>query len=99
MTADRKTVEELKAVLGGVLSPVAGGWYRHQNGGTYEVEVVSLDEATHEPLVTYRNLETRLVWTRPVADFNAQSIVGGRLVSRFVRVDRPDAFPPDGGAA
>lgn len=44
-----------------------GRTYRHFKGGRYELLYHGTDEATLEPVVIYRSLETDEIWVRPLA--------------------------------
>lgn len=59
--------------------------YRHYRGGVYEVIGAAILEATLEPAVVYRSLETGISWVRPLADFAGTVEVGGEVVARFTR--------------
>lgn len=77
--------------------PVVDGVYRHYKGGLYVVLAISLDEATGEPLVTYRSNQKGTYWTRTLRNFQEHvrvatgTDVGGsqieREVPRFRRED------------
>lgn len=56
--------------------PRRGSWWTHRRGALVRVVCCSLDEATLEPLVTYRHaqddmrpLSESVLWTRPLAAF------------------------------
>jgi len=59
------------------------GRYRHYKGGRYEVVGAVIEEATLEPAVLYRQLETGLVFSRPLKSWNEIVEYNGQLVSRF----------------
>lgn len=46
--------------------PLPGTRWRHFKGGVYEVLVVAIAEASLEPQVVYKSLQTDDYWTRPL---------------------------------
>jgi hypothetical protein len=47
--------------------PLAGTRWRHFKGGLYEVVLIARAEASLEPQVVYRSLQTDDYWTRPLS--------------------------------
>ncbi|GFO57469.1 hypothetical protein GMSM_44760 [Geomonas sp. Red276] len=70
---------------GGKLLP---GSYRHYKGNEYEVIGIARHSETEEEMVVYRKLYgDRSLWVRPLAMFQEQVEVDGRLVPRFAPLD------------
>jgi hypothetical protein len=86
------TEEELLSRLADC--PESGSIWRHFKGALVRVVVCSLDEATLQPLVTYRHEgeaggpppPSQVVFTRPLARFLGTVEYEGREVWRFTRV-------------
>jgi hypothetical protein len=65
---------------------VRPGRYRHYKGNDYQVIGIARHSETEEELVVYRCLYgDHSLWVRPLAMFQEEVEVAGRLAPRFVR--------------
>lgn len=70
-----------------------GDVYRHYKGGLYVVVCLSVNEASLEPMVTYRSNAKGTIWTRTLKNFadlifvedEGSSQPASVVVSRFTR--------------
>jgi hypothetical protein len=70
------------------ISPPKPGRYRHYKGAEYEVIDLATHSETGERLVLYRCLYgERSLWVRPLAMFQEQVRVDGKLVPRFAPLE------------
>lgn len=60
--------------------------YRHYKGIVVEVIAHGRLEATEEPVVVYRDLDTGDVWVRAESVFNEMVEVNGQVVPRFSEI-------------
>lgn len=60
--------------------------FKHYKGGLYEFITSGIDADSKEEKAVFRNVQTGVVWIRPLAEFNATVEVNGQYVPRFVRV-------------
>ncbi len=73
---------------------ITPGKYRHYKGKDYQVIGVAKHSETEEDLVVYRALYgAHGLWVRPVEMFCEKVSSGGKMVTRFERIDE-DHLPP-----
>jgi hypothetical protein len=73
---------------------ITPGRYRHYKGKDYHVIGVAKHSETEEDLVVYRELYGAYgLWVRPVEMFCEKVNTGGKLVSRFERIDEDNLDP------
>lgn len=56
--------------------------YLHNNGNLYEILSIGLLERTLESMVTYKDIETGVIWVRPAEEF-----FDGRFKEVYRKVD------------
>jgi len=65
------------------------GRYRHYKGNEYQLIGAARHSETEEEMVVYRKLYgDRSLWVRPLGMFLEDVLVDGRLVPRFLFIDK-----------
>lgn len=73
------------------MQDMVGRTFRHFKGGLYTVLGFTTDSETVESTVIYRNIETKQVWNRPLANFIEKvTLADGQIVERFKRIQFKD---------
>lgn len=52
-----------------ILEEIMKKLYLHKNGNLYEILSIGLLEVSLESMVTYRDIETGIIWVRPAKEF------------------------------
>lgn len=77
--------DKIKAIAQSTEGPQPYEIWRHwKSRGLYAIDARAIDEATLTPVVIYRSLKDKVVWSRPLADFVAMVDAGERMVPRMV---------------
>lgn len=77
---------KIQAVAKSTEGPQPYEIYRHyKTRGLYAIDARAIEEATLTPVVIYRSLQDKVVWSRPLADFVAMVDTSEGIVPRFTR--------------
>ena len=69
------------------MADIKMGQYKHFKGGSYEALFIAKHSETLEEMMVYKNLQTGVIWVRPLCMWEEEVTVNGNTVRRFTLVE------------
>ena len=69
------------------MADIKMGQYKHFKGGSYEALYIAKHSETLEDMMVYKNLQTGVIWVRPLYMWEQEVTVNGNTVRRFTLVE------------